>query len=273
MPPQEHLRTCWSMVVTPELTVLKESWTGENDTSASLAQPVADYLLDLRAKLSEAAEFAQSHTDAARQSYAAHYNLRAQQKKFQEGDQVIVLAPENTGKMGNRSLGPGTVVRVKAPYSYLVDSGNGNVRHMHANKMRHFVARIQGCGVIAENDTEFGKVLSPEVVVNESVMPSVRISPEKLSHLDEGQRAELVKVLDEFAACFSDKPGLCDVVTHRIVMTPAIVCVAKKSGGVRIAWNFRYWNILAVGDAHSTSKDQETLSEIAIRLFVSPWIT
>ena len=86
------------------LTVLKESWTGVNDTRASLAQPVADYLLDLRAKLSEAAEFAQSHTDAAQQSYAAHYNLRARQKKFQEGDQVIVLAPENTGKMGNLSL-------------------------------------------------------------------------------------------------------------------------------------------------------------------------
>ena len=80
-------------------------------------------------------------------------------------------------------------------------------------------------------------------------------------------------MLDEFAACFSDKPGLCDVVTHRIVMTPAIVCVAKKSGGVRSAGNFRYWNILAVGDAHSTSKVKETLSEIAIRLSVSPRVT
>ena len=110
------------------LTVLKESWTGENDTNASLAQPVADYLLDLRSKSSEAAEFAQSHAEAAQQGYAAHYNLRARQKKFQEGDQVIVLAPENTGKMGNRWLGPGTVVRVKSRYSYLVDLGNGNVR-------------------------------------------------------------------------------------------------------------------------------------------------
>ena len=83
--------------------------------------------------------------------------------------------------------------------------------------MRHFVARVQGCGVIAESDTEFGKVLSPEVVANERVMPSVRVAQEKLSHLNEGQRAELVEVLDEFAACFLDKPGLCDVVTHRIV--------------------------------------------------------
>jgi len=271
------------------LTILKESWTWENDTSASLSQPVADYLLDLRSKLSEAAEFAQSHTDAAQQGYAAHYNLRARQKKFQEGDQVIVLAPENTGKMGNRWLGPGTIVRVKSPYSYLVDLGNGNVRHMHANKMRHFVGRIQGCGVIAECDTEFGKVLLPEVVVDESVMPHVRVDPQKLSHLDEGQRAELVEVLDEFAACFSDKPGLCDVVTHRIVTTPdlvpkqmrpyrvpiafradvnrqirelldmglirpsvipmarPIVCVAKKSGDVSIACDYRYLNSFTVG--------------------------
>ena len=86
----------------------------------------------------------------------------------------------------SRWLGPGTVVKVKSPYSYLVNLGNGNVRHMHGNKMRHFIARVQGCGVIAESDTEFGKVLSPEVVANESVMPSVRVKPEKLSHLDEG---------------------------------------------------------------------------------------
>ena len=125
-----------------------------------------------------------------------------------------MLAPENTGKMGNRWLGPGTVVKVKSPYSYLVDLGNGNMRHMDANKMRHFIARVQGCGVIAECNAEFGKVLSPNTAVNESVMPSVRVEPDRVSHLDERQRAELFKVLDEFAACFSDKPGLCDVVTR-----------------------------------------------------------
>ena len=149
------------------LAVLKESWTAENDTGANLAKPVEDYLLDLRSKLSEAAEFAQRHTNAAQQSYTAHYNLRARQMKFQEGDQVTVLAPENTGKMGNRWLGSGTMEKVRSPYSYLVDLGNGNVRHMHANKMRHFIARAQGCGVITECDSEFGKLLSPDTVVGE----------------------------------------------------------------------------------------------------------
>jgi len=293
------------------LAVLKESWTGENDPRASLAQAVEDYLLHLRSKLSEAAEFAQSHTEAAQQSYATHYNLRARRNKFQEGDRVIVLVPENTGKMGNRWLGPGTVVKVKSPYSYLVDLGNGNVRHMHTNKMRHFTATVQECGVIAECDAEVGKVLPPDIVANESVMPSVRVEPEKVKHLGESQRAELFEVLDEFAACFSDKPGLCDVVTHHIATTPEfvpkqmklyrvpdafrsevnrqirelldmglirpsvspmaspIVCVAKKSGGVRIACDYRHLNGLTVGDAYPISTINETLSKIGSSKIIS----
>ena len=69
--------------------------------------------------------------------------------------------------MGNRWLGPGTVVKVKSPCSYLVNLGNGNVRRLYANKIRHFIARVQACGVITECDLEFGKVLSPDTVVGE----------------------------------------------------------------------------------------------------------
>jgi len=122
---------------------------------------------------------------------------------------------------------------VQSPYSYLVDLGyNGSVRHMHANKMRHFITRVQGCGVIAECDAEFGKVLSSDAVVDESVLPSVRVTSEK----DESQRAELLEVLDEFAACFLDKPGLCDVVNHRIVTTPDFVSKQMKPYRVPVAF-------------------------------------
>ena len=109
MPPQEHLRTLLVYGRNPRgpLTVLKKSWTGANDTSASLAQPVAGYLLDLRSKLSEAAEFAQSHTEAAQQGYAARYNLRARQKKFQEGDQVIMTPQRTSVKWATVGLAQG----------------------------------------------------------------------------------------------------------------------------------------------------------------------
>jgi len=103
--------------------------------------------------------------------------------------------------------------------------------------MHHFTALVQGCGVIAEHDVEFGKVLSPNVSSNESTLPSIKVVPEQVEHLDEGQRAKLFEVLDEFADCFSDKPGLCHVITHRTVTTPEFV--PKQMKPYRVPVEFR----------------------------------
>ena len=293
------------------LAILKESWTGEASTSSSLGQSVENYLFELKAKLEEAASYAEGHTKSAQQNYAAHYNLRAREKHFQEGDQVIVLAPDNMSKGGNRWQGPGTVVNVKSPHSYLIDMGQGNIRHVHANKVRRYMARVQGCGVIADSDIEFGRVLIPDSACNENDLPSVKVETSIMEHLDERQRSELVQLLDEFADCFKDKPGLCDVIRHRIVTTPEfvpkqmkpyrvpeifrpevdrqikelldlglirpslspmaspIVCVAKKTGGVRIACDYRYLNSFTVGDAFPMATINETLSKIGAAKFIS----
>ena len=56
-----------------------------------------------------------------------------------------------------------------------------------------------------------------------SVLPSRRVDQDKLAHLDVSERAQLCQLLDEFADRFVDKPGLCDVVTHRIQTTPEVV--------------------------------------------------
>ena len=82
---------------------------------------------------------------------------------------------------------------------------------------------MQGCGIVAENDVEFGKVLVAESVADRGDLPSVRVEPEKVTHLDESQRTELLRLLNGYADCFSDKPGLCDVIMHRIVTTPDFV--------------------------------------------------
>jgi len=57
------------------LAILKEGWTGENDTRAHLTQPVE-----------EAADFADKHSRKAQESYTANYNLRAREKKFVSAD-------------------------------------------------------------------------------------------------------------------------------------------------------------------------------------------
>jgi len=68
----------------------------------SLGKSVEAYTEELRDKLETAANFANDHAQRAQASYAAHYNLRARDKTFHVGDQVIVLAPEGSSKLRNR---------------------------------------------------------------------------------------------------------------------------------------------------------------------------
>jgi len=81
--------------------------------------------------------------------------------------------------------------------------GDGSVRKVHANKVHRFVARVQGCGVIADKDVEFGSVLTPVPIVT-SVLPSRRVDQDKLAYLDVSESAQLCQLLDEFADCFVD---------------------------------------------------------------------
>jgi len=83
------------------LAVLKESWIGERDIAFHLGKPVEQYLSDLKAKLESAVNFAEKRSQQAQNSYATHYNRRAKEKHFVKGEQVIVLAPENRGKLSN----------------------------------------------------------------------------------------------------------------------------------------------------------------------------
>jgi hypothetical protein len=49
-------------------------------------------------------------------------------------------------------------------------------------------------------------------------LPSQKINPECLSHLTAEQLQEFLQVLDKYPNCFSDKPGLCTLVEHEIVV-------------------------------------------------------
>ena len=114
-------------------------------------------------------------------------------------------------------------MKVKSPHSYLTDMGNGSIRHVHANKVRKFVARVQDCGIIAKSDCEFGRVLLPLSGHYNSDLPRNRIDGDKLNHLDIPQRNDLIRLLNEFADCFEHKPGFCNVVKHHIVTSEEFV--------------------------------------------------
>jgi len=116
----------------------------------------------------------------------------------------------------------------KSPYSYIVDF-EGTQVHVHANKLRRYSTRVQQvvCSVpplhcattiVYEKDSDFGDIAVPETVPPDSniVLPSHKIDPIRVAHLDTVQQEKLLSLLDEFWDCFSDAPGFCPLVEHSV---------------------------------------------------------
>ena len=69
-------------------------------------------------------------------------------------------------------------------------------------------------------DDQFGRVLAPDSNVLQSVMlPSRTVDKSKLSHLSHEQQNDILIVLDQLAACFSDKRGLYNATIPQIQVT------------------------------------------------------
>ena len=94
---------------------------------------------------------------------------------------------------------------------------------LHANKLRPYHARVNAlignCVIVYESDEKFGTfpvITSVHVDLN---LPSDKIDSAKLEHLNADQKDALLKLLDEFADVFVEKPGLCNEGMHEIHVT------------------------------------------------------
>ena len=63
--------------------------------------------------LTSATELANSNSEHSQAMYSHHYNLRSRDKRFVEGDTVIVLDVDASSKTCRRWQGPATVFKVK----------------------------------------------------------------------------------------------------------------------------------------------------------------
>jgi len=80
---------------------------------------------------------------------------------------------------------------------------------------------VNTCAVVYENDNDFGEIVIPlSTEVSSPVSPSEMIDRNSISHLGSEQQAELLAVLDLYPECFSDVPGLMDVIKHLIPLVP-----------------------------------------------------
>jgi len=199
------------------LSLIKDHWSGFQ--TLPTIKPVEQYLSELKKQLETTREFAEQHAKAAQDQYAKYYNVKARDKTFKVGEEVIVLEKDSNSKTFARWK-TGTVVNVLSPHSYIVSMPNGSRRHLHATRMRKLMVDTYHVGVINDHDTEFGDIDVAPTAVDADELPSSIIDQSMLGHLSDSQRQRLLDLLDEFACCFSNVPGLCTAVQHEINTTP-----------------------------------------------------
>jgi len=120
------------------LAVLKDAMTGKTELPLNLSKSACEYLQDLRQNLEMAQNYAKEHAERAQGKYVARYNLRAREKSFEIGDQVLILTPDSTSsKLFSKWTGPAIIKDKVSAHSYLVDL-NGAVKHLHADKLRKY---------------------------------------------------------------------------------------------------------------------------------------
>ena len=166
------------------------------------------------------------HSEMEQKRYTDNYNLRSTDRRYEVGDKVAILSTDNQGaKLYSRWQGPGTIIEVKSPYSYIVELG-GKRRHIHANKIKKFHERIeralvQNCAVVFDRDEDFGSVeLFNDHLPTNNPLPSTVIDQTKLVHLSDSERRELLELIDLYPDIFSDKPGYCPLIEHEIKVSP-----------------------------------------------------
>jgi len=207
------------------LNILVENWTGvDSCLPATLGKSPTEFLEQLQLDLKTIHKLAGDHADREQRRYVTQYNARARDKHFQVGQQVIVLLPDTSNKLMSRWQGPATVVEVKSPYSYLTELDGGQRHILHANRLRLYHSRVNqalvnNCAIVYDADEDFGSIPIVEcksVPDAGELLPSQRVDPSKVEHLTEQQRLDLLTILDEFADCFTDQPGLCKFGCHEI---------------------------------------------------------
>ena len=88
------------------------------------------------------------------------------------------------------------------------------MRHVHANKIRKFNVRVQGCNLISDNEVDFSRILLPNNCECH-VVTSVMVEPDKIAHLPFDQQCELLNVFNEFADVLVTNQGYVEMLSMR----------------------------------------------------------
>ncbi|GFU56727.1 retrovirus-related Pol polyprotein from transposon 297 [Trichonephila clavipes] len=168
---------------TPETLVI-EHWmeTEEGDL-------ITEYMFKLINRLKRCQEVAINKMEEMQVKRKTWYDKNAVKREFKDGDLVLVLATSRANKLAVQWIGPGTILNKISETNYLVEipGRRESSQIYHINMLKPYYKRPEHVNV-----SELNK------------------------HLHDKQMDRLRELLNKYSKCFSNNPGLTNLVEHEI---------------------------------------------------------
>ncbi|GFX77512.1 retrovirus-related Pol polyprotein from transposon 297 [Trichonephila clavipes] len=201
---------------TPE-TLVMEHWMEPEEES----DLVTEYMFKLIKRCQEVAINKMEEMQVKRKTW---YDKNAVKREFKDGDLVLVLATSRANKLAVQWIGPGTILNKISETNYLVEiPGRCETSQIyHINMLKPYYKRPEHVNVIINDETQNSLAdqgLEIPYLENNSLVydfEDVIQASELNKHLHDKQMDRLRELLNKYSKCFSNNPGLTNLVEHEI---------------------------------------------------------
>ena len=209
------------------MTILKELWTGESESTE--VKTSYQYVLKLRERLEETMKLAQEELMKNQIRYKKNSDKKTKDRLFNEGDRVLVMLPTNNNKLLMQWKGPYEIIQKMGNHGYKILIGNKE-KNYRANMLKKYYAREDEAKT--GNEKEELKIAASAKMLLDEETPSIDddlllqlgtykqkedVSNVKVgTKLDNSQGRQLQALIENYANVFSDVPGRTSKIEHRI---------------------------------------------------------
>ncbi|GFW57625.1 retrovirus-related Pol polyprotein from transposon 297 [Trichonephila clavipes] len=185
---------------------------------------VTEYMFKLINRLKRCQEVAINKMEEMQVKRKTWYDKNAVKREFKDGDLVLVLATSRANKLAVQWIGPGTILNKISETNYLVEiPGRRETSQIyHINMLKPYYKRPEHVNVIINDETKNSladQELEIPYLENNSLVydfEDVIQASELNKHLHDKQMDRLRELLSKYSKCFSNNPGLTNLVELEI---------------------------------------------------------
>ena len=212
------------------MAILKQLWKKEVDEPE--VKNSYQYVFELREKLEDTLKLAHSELEKAQQKGKHYYDSKSKVRKFQSGEEVLILLPPDHNKLLMQWKGPFEVSSVVGLNDYKVKV-KGKEKVYHANLLKKYFEREETTpeGAVAGGvgTSRVDNAVDCAAKADEAEGENVDflelggyVAKESIKDIETGpnlmdeQRNKFLDLAKQFTNLFTEAPGATDLVQHHI---------------------------------------------------------